>query len=43
LAERIASLGGKSVADVSKLGETSNDGYPTLTAIEKILKRLFGS
>jgi len=29
LAERIVSLGGKPVADVSKLVETSNDGYPT--------------
>jgi bacterioferritin len=29
LAERIASLGGKPAADISKLVETSNDGYPT--------------
>ena len=28
LAARIASLGGKPVADVAKLVETSNDGYP---------------
>jgi bacterioferritin len=35
LAERIASLGGKPVADISKLVETSNDGYPTLPANEK--------
>jgi len=35
LAERIASLGGKPVADVSKLVETSNDGYPTPPTNEK--------
>jgi bacterioferritin len=35
LAERIASLGGKPVADLSKLVETSNDGYPTPPANEK--------
>jgi bacterioferritin len=35
LAKRIASLGGKPVADVSKLVETSNDGYPTPPANEK--------
>ena len=35
LAERIASLGGKPVADFSKLVETSNDGYPTLPENEK--------
>ena len=35
LAERIASLGGKPVADVSKLVETSNDGYPTPPVNEK--------
>ncbi|MDI6768929.1 MAG: ferritin-like domain-containing protein [Anaerolineales bacterium] len=35
LAERIVSLGGKPVADVSKLVETSNDGYPTPPANEK--------
>jgi bacterioferritin len=35
LAERIASLGGKPVADVSKLVEVSNDGYPTPPADEK--------
>ncbi|MFZ2098376.1 MAG: ferritin-like domain-containing protein [Anaerolineales bacterium] len=28
LAERIASLGGKPVIEISKLVETSNDGYP---------------
>ena len=35
LAERIASLGGKPVADVSKLVETSNDGYPAPPVNEK--------
>ncbi len=35
LAERIASLGGKPLADVSKLIEASNDGYPTPPADEK--------
>lgn len=35
LAERIASLGGKPVADISKLIETSNDGYPTPPENEK--------
>jgi bacterioferritin len=35
LAERIVSLGGKPVSDVSKLVETSNDGYPALPADEK--------
>ena len=35
LAERITSLGGKPVADISKLVETSNDGYPTPPADEK--------
>lgn len=35
LAERITSLGGKPVADVSKLVETSNDGYPSPPANEK--------
>jgi bacterioferritin len=35
LAERIAQLGGKPVADVSKLVETSNAGYPTPPANEK--------
>ena len=35
LAERIVSLGGKPLADVSKLVETSNAGYPTPPASEK--------
>jgi bacterioferritin len=35
LAERIASLGGRPVADISKLVETSNDGYPAPPADEK--------
>jgi bacterioferritin len=35
LAKRIASLGGKPVVDVSKLVETSNDGYPTPPGDEK--------
>src|SRR4030065_1071847 len=35
LAERIVSLGGKPVADVSKLVEASNDGYPTPPGGEK--------
>ena len=35
LAERITSLGGKPVADISKLVETSNDGYPTPPENEK--------
>jgi bacterioferritin len=35
LADRIASLGGKPLADVSKLVETSNDGYPTPPTNEK--------
>jgi bacterioferritin len=35
LAERIVSLGGKPLADVSKLVEASNDGYPTPPADEK--------
>jgi len=35
LAERIVSLGGKPVIDISKLVETSNDGYPTPPADEK--------
>jgi len=35
LAERITSLGGKPVLDVSKLIETSNDGYPTPPSNEK--------
>jgi bacterioferritin len=35
LAERITSLGGKPLADVSKLVETSNDGYPAPPADEK--------
>lgn len=40
LAERIASLGGKPVADVSKLIETSNDGYPAPPADEKDLEAI---
>lgn len=35
LAERIASLGGKPVTDISKLVEASNDGYPAPPANEK--------
>lgn len=35
LAERIASLGGKPVADISKLIEASNDGYPLPPTNEK--------
>jgi bacterioferritin len=35
LAERITSLGGKPVADINKLVETSNDGYPTPPLDEK--------
>jgi bacterioferritin len=35
LAERIASLGGKPVIEISKLVETSNDGYPTPPANER--------
>ena len=35
LAERITSLGGKPVADISKLVETSNDGYPAPPLDEK--------
>lgn len=35
LAERIASLGGKPVSDVSKLVGASNDGYPAPPANEK--------
>jgi bacterioferritin len=35
LAERIASLGGKPVAEFGKLGEISNDGYPTPPTNEK--------
>jgi bacterioferritin len=35
LAERITSLGGKPVADINELVETSNDGYPTPPADEK--------
>ena len=35
LAERIVSLGGKPVAEVSKLIQTSNDGYPMPPADEK--------
>jgi len=35
LAERIASLGGKPLADISKLVETSNDGFPTPPTNEK--------
>lgn len=35
LAERIVSLGGKPLADVSKLIEASNDGYPAPPASEK--------
>lgn len=35
LAERIASLGGKPLVDISKLVETSNDGYPTPPTNEK--------
>lgn len=35
LAERITSLGGKPVLDVSKLVVTSNDGYPTPPSDEK--------
>jgi len=35
LAERIVSLGGKPPADVSKLVEASNAGYPTPPASEK--------
>jgi len=35
LAERITSLGGKPVADINKLVETSNDGYPAPPADEK--------
>lgn len=35
LAERITSLGGKPVADVTKLVEISNDGYPTPPYDEK--------
>jgi bacterioferritin len=35
LAERIVSLGGKPVADLSRLVESSNAGYPTLPADEK--------
>ncbi len=35
LAERIVSLGGKPVADISKLVEASNDGYPTPPANER--------
>jgi bacterioferritin len=35
LAERIASLGGKPVADVSRLVEASNNGYPAPPANEK--------
>jgi len=37
LAERIVSLGGKPIADVSKLVESSNDGYPAPPASEKDL------
>ena len=35
LAERIVSLGGKPIADISKLVESSNDGYPTPPKDEK--------
>lgn len=35
LAERITSLGGKPVADITKLVGTSNDGYPTPPENEK--------
>ncbi len=35
LAERITSLGGKPVADINKLVETSNDGYPAPPADEE--------
>jgi bacterioferritin len=35
LAGRIASLGGKPVADIAKLIETSNDGYPAPPADER--------
>jgi bacterioferritin len=35
LAERIASLGGKPVSEISKLVEASNDGYPVPPADEK--------
>jgi bacterioferritin len=35
LAERIASLGGKPVADISKLVKSSNAGYPVPPANEK--------
>jgi bacterioferritin len=35
LAERITSLGGKPVADINKLVETSNDGYPVPPLDEK--------
>jgi bacterioferritin len=35
LAGRIVSLGGKPLADISKLVETSNDGYPAPPADEK--------
>jgi bacterioferritin len=35
LAERIVSLGGKPVADISKLVESSNDGYPQPPVHEK--------
>lgn len=35
LAERITSLGGKPVADISKLVEISNDGYPAPPLDEK--------
>jgi len=35
LAERIASLGGKPVAEIGKLIETSNDGYPAPPENEK--------
>jgi bacterioferritin len=35
LAQRIVSLGGKPLADISKLVESSNDGYPTPPVDEK--------
>jgi len=35
LAERIVSLGGKPIADISKLVETSNEGYPKPPGHEK--------
>lgn len=40
LAERITQLGGKPLADVTKLVETSNAGYPTPPADEKDLEAM---